>query len=38
MFGFGSAIGLFTKPHVWASKIEFGDRLKHEQQNENISQ
>jgi hypothetical protein len=27
VFGFGSAIGLFTKSHVWASKVEFDDRL-----------
>jgi hypothetical protein len=27
VFGFGSVIGLFTKAHVWASKIEFGDKL-----------
>jgi len=27
VFGFGNAMGLFAKPHVWASKIEFDDRL-----------
>jgi len=27
VFGFGSAMGSFTKLHVWATKIEFDDRL-----------
>jgi hypothetical protein len=39
VFGFGSAMGLFTEPRVWASKTEFDDRLLNEQQNEeNLSQ
>jgi hypothetical protein len=27
VFGFGSAMGSFTKPHVWVIEIEFDDRL-----------
>jgi len=34
VFGFGNAMGLFTKPLVWVSKIKFGDKLYNEQQNE----